>query len=280
MPKSQSKGHRLPIKIVDVGAMWVGENQEPYAPLVANCDVEIIGFEPQEDECAKLRARQAKGCTYLPYFIGDGTAQTFYECNVPYTSSLLPPNRPLVEKFQNIPSLMNVIRTHAVQTVRLDDIPETAGVDFLKVDVQGGEMMVFDGARKRLSEALVVHTEIEFMELYKGQPLFGDIDVFLRSCGFAFHRFAHTEGRTFKPLVVNNDINSALSQMLWGDAIYVRDVQTFGGLATDALHRLSTILHYAYRSYDLAIVALREIDLRSGSSLAHEYLRGLSPGPA
>ena len=67
--------------------------------------------------------------------------------------------------------VFQVVRTHQVQTTRLDDIPETADVDLLKVDVQGAEMMVFEGAPQRLKSALIVDVEVEFIPLYKNQPL-------------------------------------------------------------------------------------------------------------
>ena len=45
-----------PLKIADVGAMFVGENKDAYSPLANAVRCEVIGFEPQEKECAKLVA--------------------------------------------------------------------------------------------------------------------------------------------------------------------------------------------------------------------------------
>lgn len=53
--------------------------------------------------------------------------------------------------------------TREVETVRLDDVPETASVDLLKIDIQGGELMVFQNAERRLADALVIQTEVEFL---------------------------------------------------------------------------------------------------------------------
>jgi len=55
-------------------------------------------------------------------------------------------------------------------------------------------------------------------------------------------------GRTFKPLLVNNDVNTAMSQMLWGDAVYVRDFMAFDRLAPVALLKLACIVHECYGS--------------------------------
>jgi hypothetical protein len=99
-----------------------------------------------------------------------------------------------------------------------------------------------------LKDVLVIQTEVEFVALYKEQPLFSDIDAFLRAIGFQFHRIS-TVGRTFKPLIVNNDVNATMSQQLWGDAIHVRDFMTFDQLAPLALLKLATILHENYGSF-------------------------------
>ena len=74
-----------------------------------------------------------------------------------------------------------------VSTRRLDDLSEIAALDFLKIDVQGSELSVFNGARRHLERAVAVHTEVCFLPLYKNQPLFGDIDVDLRRRGMIPH---------------------------------------------------------------------------------------------
>jgi hypothetical protein len=118
------------LKIVDVGAMALGNGTEPYAPSMKALPCDVIGFEPVQAECDKLMALAQPGHTYLPYFIGDGSALTFYECNMPMTSSLLEPNTALLDKFQNLENLTRAVKTHAVQTKRLDDILEVRGADY------------------------------------------------------------------------------------------------------------------------------------------------------
>lgn len=265
------------LKIVDVGAMSLGEGTEPYAPLMQAVPCELYGFEPGAVELEKLKASAKEGHHYLPYFIGDGTTRTFYECNQTMTSSLFEPNTELLAKFQNLEELVRVQKTYPVETRRLDDIPELQGTDLLKVDVQGAELLVFDGAAKLLDDVLVIQTEVEFVSLYKDQPLFGDIDVHLRSKGFTLHQIAPV-GRVFKPLVVNNDINSGLSQILWGDAIYVRDFMSFPRLSDEALLKLATILHENYRSVDMVADVLGAYDRKNKSGLQQIYMQKLMTG--
>ena len=47
------------------------------------------------------------------------------------------------------------------------------------------ELMALEGGTGMLADVLVVHTEVEFVEMYKGQPLFADIDIFCAQRGSA-----------------------------------------------------------------------------------------------
>ena len=114
--------------------------------------------------------------------------------------------------------------------------------------------------------------------MYKGQPLFAEVDQRLRRSGFVFHKFAGVAGRTFKPLVVNNDVNKCLSQMLWADAVYVKDFMALDRLPPEKLLRLAVILHMVYGSFDLAIQALLAYDRQCSSGLAPAYLHRLTLG--
>jgi hypothetical protein len=264
------------IQVIDVGAMDLGG--EIYDPLVKAGIASVLGFECVQAECDKLNAMARESRAYLPYAIGDGTVRAFHECNFPMTSSLLEPNSGLLDRFQNLENLTQVVKKHTFATKRLDDIAEITGVDFLKLDVQGAELDVMNGGDRVLAEALVVHTEVEFVEMYKGQPLFAEVDQRLRRSGFVFHKFAGVAGRTFKPMVVNNDVNHCLSQMLWADAVYVKDFMALDRLPAEKLLRLAAILHMVYGSFDLAMQALLAYDRQYSSALAPAYLHRLILG--
>jgi hypothetical protein len=169
-----------------------------------------------------------------------------------------------------------VMRRVEVDTVRLDDAPETAGLDLLKIDIQGGELLVFQNAPDRLASALVIHTEVEFMPMYVGQPLFSDVDMFLRGRGFMLHRLEPLVTRDFKPLLFGLDPYNGHSQILWADAIYVRDLTRLEMLGPDQLLKTAVILHDCYRSYDVALYLLREYDQRTGRGFGDRYLAAIS----
>lgn len=66
--------------------------------------------------------------------------------------------------------------TLPMPTRRLDDIKELPQVDFLKIDVQGSELMILENGRKKLADCVALQTAVSFVALYKNQPMFGDID--------------------------------------------------------------------------------------------------------
>ncbi len=263
------------IRIIDVGAMRAPGTSEPYDPLLKHDSVKIIGFEPVQAECDKLNALRSTGRLYLPYVIGDGRRRVFHENNSVMTSSLYEPNTELLSQFQNLENFVRVVSRTEVATHRLDDLREVAGADYLKVDVQGAEVDVFNGAANVLKEAVMVQAEVEFVPLYRNQPLFSDVDQELRRHGFLFHRFAAAEGRVFKPLVFNNDLNAPGSQVLWADAVYMKDFMALDGISPEKLLKLAILLHVLYQSVDACAYVLRCYQDRTGDRLADRYVQRL-----
>ena len=150
------------------------------------------------------------------------------------------------------------------------------GMDFLKVDVQGGEFAVFEGGMERLSQASFVHTEVQFVPFYQDQALYAELDQKLRQAGFWFHRFDSTQSRVFKPLVIDNDVFGGLSQELWSDAVYVRRFVDFPELSIEQLFKIALFAHDIYGSFDLAALALNTIDKREGTSYQPRYFARLT----
>lgn len=267
------------VKIVDIGANPI-DGTPPYASLLESGRAEVVGFEPNPDALARLEAAKSQYETYLPYAIGDGSSHTLRMCAAPGMTSLLEPNRAVLELFHGFPNWGRVIGTTEVDTKRLDDIPMTHGVDLLKLDIQGGELMALRNATDRLAGAVVVHTEVEFLELYEGQPLFGDVDSFLRQHGFVLHRFyPATVSRTLQPMIVNNDIYAGMSQLVWSDAVFVRDFTKLDRMSDAQLMKAAMILHDCYMSYDLVMRFLLELDRRHKSQKAALYLERLTSAP-
>lgn len=266
-------GTALPeIRIVDVGASAVGGERPFYHALRQLGVSRVVGLEPDSTACARLNATAAPGERFLPAAAGDGSVGEFRSCRGPLTSSLFEPNHPLLSLFPGLSELCTVIGRTPMRTHRLDDLAELASVDFLKLDVQGAELQVLRGAERLLEQVVVIQTEVEFVPLYEKQPLFGDVDSYLRSRGFLFHRFLGMAGRPFKPFVRDGNPNLPLSQSLWSDAVFVRDFTRLERLAPDQLLKMAIILHAVYGSVDLVHLVLAALDRRCGTAHAANYV--------
>ncbi len=104
---------------------------------------------------------------------------------------------------------MNIDEKIIVSQVRLDECIYEE-IDIFKLDLQGYELSALEGASEILDKVKLILVEIEFVELYKNQPLFADIDSFLRANGFRlynlFDLYTHDDG-----------------QLTSGDAIYLNN---------------------------------------------------------
>lgn len=262
------------IEVLDIGAAV--NDTPPYKSLVDARRARITGFEPDPVEREKLARQLGAPHRFLPHFVGQGRPGTFHETNWSLTGSLYEPNTPLLQKFQNLAELVTPVARHPVATARLDDVAEIGDVDLIKIDVQGAELDVFRHGPRVLSTTLMIQTEVEFLELYKGQPMFADVDAFLRGNGFQFHSFAGMTGRAFKPLIANGDVNKPFRQILWADAVYVRDWMALATLSDLQLAKYAVIAHDVLGSFDLTHLVLTELDRRSKSTIATSYLKRLA----
>ena len=66
---------------------------------------------------------------------------------------------------------------------------EIRSVDFIKIDIQGAELDVFQGGINTLKQVVAIVSEVEFIRLCLDQPLLGDVCSFLTGQGMMFHKF-------------------------------------------------------------------------------------------
>ena len=250
---------RLP-HVVDIGANPI-DGDPPYKELLASGLCRLTGFEPQADALAALNRAKSARETYLPYAVGDGTAKTLYVCRYPGFTSTLKPDALTLDVFQAFKANAAIVREEPVSTRRLDDIAEVDAVDFLKIDIQGGELDVFRHGRGKLGSAVMIQTEVSFVTLYENQPALGDVDLELRRQGFIPHCIPAYKKAVIAPFMVNNDPHLPLNQALEADMVYVRDFRR-GDLTDRQLKALCLLAHSCYRSYDLATRCVLMLETR------------------
>ena len=245
-------------------------------PILQAGEGDVVGFEPNRAALQRLNEMKGPNELYLPYSIGDGGRHTLHVCQAPGMTSLLQPNPEVLNLFHGFPEWGRVLSVETVETKRLDDIAETEGAELIKIDIQGGELMALSNGRSRLTDVLLIYTEVEFLPMYVGQPLFSEMEQFLRSEGFMFHRLFPAVTRVVRPLLVNNDIYAGMSQLFWADALFIRDITRLYVLSDVQLLKLGKILHDCYGSIDIVLRLLTEYDRRTGAALASAYLSGLT----
>lgn len=106
---------------------------------------------------------------------------SYYHGLLGASSSLLPPKEHL-----DLAPDVEFLQTIDVESITLDDWAKQNGiekVDFLWLDMQGYELNTIK-ASKIAKTAKVIYTEVELVEAYKGQYLFGDLCAWMSANGF------------------------------------------------------------------------------------------------
>jgi FkbM family methyltransferase len=263
--------------VVDVGANPI-DGDPPYKAMLQNRLCRIFGFEPQQEALDALLSRKSDLETYLPYVVGSGAKGLLRVCRSPGMTSLFEPDPAMLAHFANFTEWGRILEEVVVPTRRLDEIAEIAALDFLKIDVQGSELMVFRHGRERLGRAVAVQAEVSFLPLYKGQPVFGEIDLELRSLGFLPHHFPAIKKRLIAP-AQSRDTAAAMNQLLEADIVYVRDFTRADRMDAEQLKHLALIAHHCYGSYDLAVNCIHHLAHRGAvaAEAPARYLAEIMP---
>jgi FkbM family methyltransferase len=153
----------------------------------------IHAFEPLQRHCAELNDQRAD--------IGNLEVHCVAAGNKNATATMI------VTELSDSSSLLRVAQggkaifgirektEEIVEVVTLDSFVERNGLplpDLMKIDVQGYELAVLEGAASCLASASAILVEVSFVELYEGQPLFRDIVCYLGDRGFLLHAFPVT----------------------------------------------------------------------------------------
>ena len=175
--------------------------------------------------------------------------------------STLKPYKKTLEIFPIYKTGAEIIKTIEVQTKKLDDIKEIDKIDYLKIDVQGGELDVFKNGKKKLEKTLFIETEVSFINLYENEPTFGEIDVELRKFDLIPHCFSNNavSKNIIAPMVINKDPFKSLNQIVQVDIIYVKDFREHEKLSDTELKKICLIAHHCYKSWDLAFVCIKHL---------------------
>jgi FkbM family methyltransferase len=201
----------------------------------------------------------------------------------------------LYEQYPGL-AIIRPARTVSCPSITLDQYCEQnniTGVDAIKLDTQGSELDILKAATQILKTVSLIDIEVEFNELYEEQPLFGDVDCFLRSQGFVLWRvnnLAHyskglVEGANSGILIASDPgsfqtIEQDNGQLFWGQAHYVRrdfvPMETEAELDAEQALR-AAILVGQYGHWDLSLEILRKSGDRKLFDLLASIIRPCGP---
>ncbi len=247
--------------IVDIGANPI-DGAPPYQAMLSRGLCRVTGFEPQPAALAALEKVKGPHEKYLPDAVGDGKSHTLRQCKGSGMSSLFAPEPRVLSLFPFLADLAKVESEISVQTRRLDDIAELDRMDFLKIDIQGAELSVFQGGVEKLKAVVGLQTEVSFLPLYRGQPVFGEVDLELRKQGFIPHSFVGVKHWPIAPFAYDEDALKPIRQVLEADVVYIRDITQPEMLSVEQWKHLAMIAEQVYRSYDLVVRCLKNLEQR------------------
>ena len=263
----------LKFKIVEIGAHPYGDFKEGFHILLDHFPgSEIYAFEVNEEECQKLNKICKKGMKFFPIALGEKKEiRKFYETYMPVCSSLYKPKDEFLKLYNNL-NVAYLKNTTEIETISLDEFSNNHGlehIDFIKIDIQGAELDVFKGGKKTLEKTLMIVSEVEWVEQYINQPLFGDVSSFLRKEDFMLHKFLEYGTRSLKPIIFNQNKNFG-TQFIWSDALFIRNIMNVSRLNDEELIK-SAVLSYIYKSPDLTYFYLAKFDEKNNSSFCNLF---------
>lgn len=248
--------------------------------------INVHGFEPNPAEYDRLLKIEKKrpgayhSTRYTPYALLErrGSATLYINKRTGATSTIRP-NDEFLRHFtaDNWSQIRQVVGEEQVEGVTLGDYlgeQKISHIDWLKLDTQGNELPILQGAGAMIGHISVIKVEVEMVPLYENQPLFGDVFNFLIANGFQFVDLQTSRPCRRYHTGPNFDLSSY--RLIWGDAIFVHDPFRF-----DAPRKLQQGIILAELGYvDLGVYIIRNVPSLSSENkeaLVDEYTRPRSP---
>lgn len=166
----------------------VGANAGQYARLMRDYGFQgkIISFEPLNQAFKSLSKFAAKDPKWSVYNFALGDKNFTSTINVAgnsYSSSLLN----MLPAHENAAPESKYVTQEKIEVKTLDSIFDDLneyGKVMMKIDVQGFEKSVIDGAKKTLDYIDILQLEMSIIPLYESEMIYLDMIMYLKNFGF------------------------------------------------------------------------------------------------
>ncbi len=228
------------INLLDIGAAG---GIEPRWKKISR-KINYYGFEPDERVRMTNPKTKFSGYHLSPFAVGDSDGYAILNVTKDEgKSSFFFPNQDFLKRFPH-PLRFSISKQIELPIKRVDS-QDFDDIDFIKIDIQGGELSALKGADGILDEVLGVEVEVEFSKIYTDQPLFGSIYDFLAEREFEFVDFVNLCRWERKSQL-------GLGQLVFGDALFLKSPEKilFDELSEEKIRKYLAIL-YLYNRFDL-----------------------------
>ncbi len=216
-----------PVGIVDVGARWgVSDLFRPIAPVAS-----VTAFEADREEAARIAEKEISG-DWAAFGVVEGALGAraedvdFHILARANNSSVYPVRAAVAERYAI--QGFDHVRTERVPVRSLDSVIAEMGEagqavgEIIKLDIQGGEYDVLEGARDTLGARVGgLICEVQFMPCYEGIRQFAEIDLLLRDLGLVLYGLLDTQERATKQLDKRQTLGR--ERLIQADAVYLYD---------------------------------------------------------
>lgn len=193
----------------------IGANVGRYVRIMRHAGYknQVISFEPMNAAFEELAKHAKRDKNWIGYNYGLGDENTQTEINISnnsYSSSILNMQSTHLESAPN----SKYVAKQAIELKKLDaifpSICNPASNIMMKIDTQGYEKNVLDGAEQTLKHIRIIQLEMSLVPLYENEMLYLDMILFLKAKGFELHSLE------------NGFSNPTTGQLLQFDGIFVK----------------------------------------------------------
>lgn len=234
--------------------------------------VSYVSFEPEDAahaEMASLEGSAGNGITFINKNLALNDKAGPARLNI-YSSADLSSFYefdPLAShryRYHNVSKVDEVTLECTTLDQSADELGQTP--QFLCLDVQGAELAILRGGDRLVRHHLLgIRCEVEFLALYRDQPLFGSVATFLHENDFRLARLERPGPGTAGLSLDSGPFSLTMDDAApaWADAIFLRDPDWVINLAPD--DRAPAVLRYVLFAFANQVAPL-------GLDLLHRLL--------